>query len=378
VRILVLAHQLRAGGGKVTCINLLKSILTIDNQNTYYLVVPDDPDYRELRLEDTVKEVRYYKGKFGYPGLVLFDVITRHLYVREFKPDLIWAMGGFGLHHPPCSQAVSVQYPHLMYENEEMEWIDWFTKIKLSYLRYQFKTQLPKTDLVIFQTQTMEARCLGKYQYCGRTLVTYKGISGFLDPRDSSMPPALQPLGDKFKLFYLTRYYPHKGLEILVELMDQYRDVLPDVVLVITIEAKQHGNARQLLAEIEGKGLQDRVVNAGYLKQSQLAGFFRSCDCLVMPTRLESFSGTYLEAMHYGIPILTSDLDFAREICGPAALYFDPRNGDSIKEAVLRLKRDPQLRRDLVTSGKKRLADQMDLTWDEIAKKILAEFDEMV
>ena len=51
---------------------------------------------------------------------------------------------------------------------------------------------------------------------------------------------------------------------------------------------------------------------------------YTQCDGLLMPTLLESFSGTYVEAMYHGIPIFTSDFDFAKVVCGNAAKYFNP------------------------------------------------------
>lgn len=47
--------------------------------------------------------------------------------------------------------------------------------------------------------------------------------------------------------------------------------------------------------------------------------------------------------MHLNIPVLTSDLDFVREICGPAAEYVDPYSLESIRDGILRLKNDAAL-----------------------------------
>ena len=81
---------------------------------------------------------------------------------------------------------------------------------------------------------------------------------------------------------------------------------------------------------IESQGLTDRILNLGPVDLEDLPNVYRASDALFLPTLLESFSGTYLEAMHYGLPILTTDLDFARNICRDAALYFDPENLDGI------------------------------------------------
>ena len=90
------------------------------------------------------------------------------------------------------------------------------------------------------------------------------------------------------------------------------------------------------------------------------------CQALFLPTLLESFSVTYLEAMHFGVPVLTSDLDFARFVCGDAAIYFDPWDPGSIKDAILRLRTDSDLGRELVARGHERLRAEFK-SWDEIA-----------
>ena len=41
--------------------------------------------------------------------------------------------------------------------------------------------------------------------------------------------------------------------------------------------------------------------------------------------------------MHYRTPIVTSDLDFAHEICGASALYFDPSDVQDMCEKILQV-----------------------------------------
>jgi glycosyltransferase involved in cell wall biosynthesis len=96
----------------------------------------------------------------------------------------------------------------------------------------------------------------------------------------------------------------------------------------------------------------------------------------LLPTLLESFSGSYLEAMHFGTPILTSDRDFAREVCGEAALYFDPDSPSSIRDAILKLKNDPALGEQMVQVGGQRVARQSP-TWDQIAENLLVRLGEL-
>ena len=95
-----------------------------------------------------------------------------------------------------------------------------------------------------------------------------------------------------------------------------------------------------------------------------------------MPTLLESFSGSYIEAMHYGVPILTSDLDFAHDVCGESAIYFDPWNVETIKNAILELINNPEQARKLISAGKTQLESKFQ-SWDDIAESLMKNLREI-
>lgn len=234
--------------------------------------------------------------------------------------------------------------------------------------RWVFARDLGRTGVIFAPTSAVKERIRGQYDYPGKFVILPNAISEFTRTGESSSTPPspLHPFRDRFKLFYLTKYYPHKNIEVLVDLFDRYRDVLKETALFITVAEDQHPAVRRLLTGIRQKNLEGMIVNLGPLPQSELAAYFRYMDALLMPSLLEVFSGSYLEAMHFGIPILTSDQDFAREVCGSAALYFDPWRPASILDTILRLCRDPELAGSLVQLGKKRVAVQF-IDWDEVA-----------
>ena len=76
---------------------------------------------------------------------------------------------------------------------------------------------------------------------------------------------------------------------------------------------------------------------------------------MFLPTLLETFSASYPEAMKMKKPILTSYLDFALDICGDAALYFDPTSAEDIADKILMLSVDENLYQNLVSQGTERL-----------------------
>lgn len=98
--------------------------------------------------------------------------------------------------------------------------------------------------------------------------------------------------------------------------------------------------------------MEDVLVNVGPVPRAGLSQVFAQADACLLPTLLETVGFTYDEAMQFGLPILTSDRDFARERCGNAATYFDPLSPDRVAAAMSNIMADDGLRARLVENGR--------------------------
>jgi len=87
---------------------------------------------------------------------------------------------------------------------------------------------------------------------------------------------------------------------------------------------------------------------------------------LVLPSWLEGFGFTPLEALGLGTPAVVSDLPVLRETLGAAALYVPAGAVDALAAALGRIVRDEALRRRLVLAGREALAE---LTWPRAAER---------
>jgi glycosyltransferase involved in cell wall biosynthesis len=142
--------------------------------------------------------------------------------------------------------------------------------------------------------------------------------------------------GGSRKLLCFSRYYSHKNIEVLLDVAELIRAEAADFKIVLTIEPSQGAGARALLREVEERGLGGVVLNIGAVGSRDIPALYASVDGLLLPTLLESFSGTYVEAMFFRVPIFTSDLPFARDACGDCAFYFDPAIPADIFQCISR------------------------------------------
>lgn len=378
-RIVVLAHALRSAGGLSVGQNMIAALGRVAPRHHYLVTIPSGVGYEEICDELERCDRLAYGHDKGLAGRWLFENRDLPRAVNAFRPDVLLALGNRGLLRPPCPQAILCHEPHFFYPPRHYGHESLLRRSLILYHKRYFARQLRNTRLLLCQTSAAEKRLRETFSYRGKTAICPNAVSEFTVAGDVDvrMPEPLEPYADRFRLFYLTRFYAHKNLEILVELFRRFAAELKNVVVVITVDADQHPHAAGFLAAIDRYGLNDHIVNVGPLPQSSLAGYFRNCQALFMPTLLESFSGTYLEAMHFGLPILTSDLDFARAVCDDAALYADPWNVNAMKEGILELMNNPELGRRLVEKARNRLKG-MFRSWDEVATDLARELDSLV
>jgi glycosyltransferase involved in cell wall biosynthesis len=112
----------------------------------------------------------------------------------------------------------------------------------------------------------------------------------------------------------------------------------------------------------------ERIVEAGTLPDAALKALYGAALGLVFPSRYEGFGLPPLEAMACGCPVAASNAASLPEVCGNAALYFDPQSIDAISAAIVRLHDEPELRGQLRARGTQRA---LGFTWNAAARVLV-------
>jgi len=115
------------------------------------------------------------------------------------------------------------------------------------------------------------------------------------------------------------------------------------------------------------------VVHTGYVDHRALPSLYKSARVFVLPSFCESFGIPLLEAMASGVPVVTSNCSAMPEVVGDAGIMVDPHNFQEIGEAIFRLLKDDDLRRNMVRRGLERVHS---FTWDKTARATLEAFQE--
>jgi glycosyltransferase involved in cell wall biosynthesis len=116
------------------------------------------------------------------------------------------------------------------------------------------------------------------------------------------------------------------------------------------------GRNEQVFSESEAAFDPPGVVRTGPLADAPLKALYRHAVALIFPSTYEGFGLPPLEAMAHGCPVAASRAASLPEVCGDAALYFDPASVADIAAALRRLLDDEALRQRLRAAGLARAA----------------------
>jgi glycosyltransferase involved in cell wall biosynthesis len=174
---------------------------------------------------------------------------------------------------------------------------------------------------------------------------------------EASPAPRIKPLQSTIRVLTFATDVPNKCLDLIPQIADllvrKYH--IDNVQFVVTVPEQEYPETAIAKSAI-ALNVQRYLCNAGYVALKDGPPLYESCDIVLMPSVLETFSATYPESMRMGLPIVTSDLEFARSICLDAAAYFKPRDPASAAAKLAALIGDGDARAKLVAAGFNRAA----------------------
>jgi len=158
---------------------------------------------------------------------------------------------------------------------------------------------------------------------------------------------------------YIGGLRPEKNIGILVE---AFGNILKSsykirAKLIIIGDGPVRNSLEKLVDEY---GLNDHVIFTGFVPNAYR--LLNAIDIYVLPSLSEGSPLSLIEAMTAGKAIIASNIPAIREIVedGKEALLFDPQSPEQLKNVILKLYHNPELRRELGENARKK-AKQYDI-----------------
>jgi glycosyltransferase involved in cell wall biosynthesis len=169
-----------------------------------------------------------------------------------------------------------------------------------------------------------------------RTIPNMLDLEPLLKPPATAMPwlPGLQD--DDRVVLFLSRVFPGKGIELLIDAMRKVLQRHPRALLVIAGSGSVDYIA-QLRAQVQLVGIGDRVLFAGFLDGPAKSAVYQRASAFVLVSEHENFGNVLFEAAAVGVPLVISrEAATWRELQDGAGASVVRRDPSGIADAVIR------------------------------------------
>jgi glycosyltransferase involved in cell wall biosynthesis len=191
-----------------------------------------------------------------------------------------------------------------------------FTKQELLYRRLTYDRGARQADAVITVSEFGRDRAVATLGLDpAKVHVAHLGV----DPVE---PSDVESAREDF-VIYPARGWPHKNHVLLIQAMAILRRRRPSLRLVLT------GGGLATLGRTP-----DWVERRGHVPEDELDSLYRRASCLAFPSLYEGFGLPPLEAMARGCPTAVARAGALPEVCGAAAVLFDPTDPHAIAEGI--------------------------------------------
>ncbi len=177
----------------------------------------------------------------------------------------------------------------------------------------------------------------------------------------------IQVREDDHLILFFGRIWEYKGLEYLIRAEPLITAQVPDARIVIAGQGEDFSRYRRMMVHPE-----HFIVHNEYVSDDKCAVLFRRASIVVLPYIDASQSGVIPVAYTFAKPVVATTVGGLPEMVdhGRTGYLVPPRDERALADAIIRLLRDKELRRQLGANGKRKI--DAECSPDVVARKTLA------
>ena len=281
--------------------------------------------------------------------------------LKRYKADLFFSPDGYLSLSTSVKQLAAIHDINFVHRPKDLPWL------KAKYYNHFFPLFARKAQRIVTVSSYSKEDIHQTYHIENEKIdVIYNGANTLYTPTSDNERQAAKASYSEGKDYFLFigSLHPRKNIAGLLLAFDVFRtSVESDIKLLIVGESMF--KTRDIELTYEGMRHKKDVIFTGRLGNEALHQVLGASLALTFVPFFEGFGIPVIEAMSAGVPVICSNTTSLPEVGGNAVLYADPSDIGQIKDAMIQLYQDKQLRDSLIEKG---FRQKEKFSWDKTAE----------
>lgn len=294
-------------GGPLSILNDCLEYLDISLSHNYKIIALVH-DKSIIVKTKNIEYIEFPKSIKSYLYRIYYEYIYFNKLSKQFKPHLWLSLHDMTPNVTATIQAVYCHNPAPFYKLSFKDiWLEpKFVLFNLFY-KYLYSINIKKNDYVIVQQEWLRQKFISMFDIIN-VLVAHPEIKFTIEAKDPQNNTNLPKI---YRFFFPTIPRVFKNIEVIFEAVKHLNTKnIPHFEVLLTINGTENRYAKYLIEHYKNI---KHIRFIGKQSRKEVYEIYATTDCLLFPSKLETWGMPLTEFQNYDHPIIVSSLEYAHE-----------------------------------------------------------------
>jgi glycosyltransferase involved in cell wall biosynthesis len=346
--------------------NLLKGFGEISLNNIEFLLFVSNNNEQSFRLFTDEYNSVYKSIKCNINS---FQVAKRILWENIYLDKLAYELGVNIMFIPTYNKPIfRTRLPYIItvHDLRVFHFPQDFSFLKKHWLYFAYKRCVETATKVVAISEFVKSDIISTFRMTADKITTiYNAIDTLEQPMNFHMLEGKYNIKPKGYFYTISSLLPHKNTETLVKLIAELKKSnngnVPNKLIISGV-----GDGSKLKDLLIQYNIEENVVFTGFISDEERNALYTNCYAFLFPSVFEGFGMPPVEAMMFGVPVITTKCTSIPEVTQGRAIYVDdPWNVNDWMNKIYTLKNIAQLQINFPSYELHRVTQQyLDLFFD--------------
>lgn len=330
-RIVISAVNIVEGGALSVLQDCLEN-LAISQINKDYDIIALVNSSTRLSEYDNIKYLEYPKTKKHYLYRLYYEYFAFYWLSKRLKPRLWLSLHDMSPVVDADIQAVYMHNPTPFYKPTKLDWKYLPINAIWAYLyKFVYRINIHSNKFLVVQQDWLRCEFSKMFNFEKDRIIVARPVHNdelqqvkFIPSKDTSL----------FQFVYPAFPRVFKNFEVICEAARIIENSgIENVRIVLTVDGSENKYSRYLIEKYGNLKLIDFI---GLVNKKRMEELYNSSDCLIFPSKLETWGLPLSEFKPYNRPIIAADLPYAHESAAGASMvrFFNPNNASELVNCI--------------------------------------------